>query len=270
MKKIFKMKKNGSFYALLILIALQVSCKSTDDITMFQDLRNQEYLQKRFSNTTPPKYRIKVYDNLYLSVLTPDPEINQIYNPNISGGSSGGSTDQLFGSQVGQYLNGYRVAENGTVQLPVIGDINIVGLTLEEAEKRIQEKAKEYLQNPTVQVKLLNFKVNVLGEVNAPGFLYNYEGNINIIEAIGHAQGITTNADLKNVVVNRKTNDITNTYKVDLTTNDVYASDVFYLQPNDVLYIPPTKLIRRNENVSTYSLFLSTLTSILLIFTIFD
>ena len=262
------MKKNVFFYLFLIVLITQISCKGTKDITMFQDLKKMKYIQNTISNT-PPAYRIKVFDNLYLSVLTQDPNVNNIYNPNQGSGESS-STNQMYGSSIGQYINGYRVAEDSTVNLPVIGKINLVGLTLKEAEERILLKAKEYLRTPTVQVKLLNFKINVLGEVNSPGFVYNYEGSMNIIEAIGYAQDITEYADLRNVVVNRQINNITNTYKVDLTTNDIYNSDVFYLQPNDILYIPPSKLVRRSENTSTYSLLLGTLSMVLVLISIFN
>lgn len=263
------MKKNVFFYLFLIAIITQISCKSTKDIAMFQDVKNHEYFKRTFSNE-PPKYRIKVFDNLYLSVKTLDPDVNNVYNPSQGSGSESSSTNQMYGSGVGQYINGYRVSEDSTVSLPVIGEINLVGLTLEEAEERVKKRAEEYLQAPSVQVKLLNFRVNILGEVNSPGFVYNYEGSMNIIEAIGSAADITVYADLKNVVVNRQIDNITHSYKVDLTTNDIYNSDVFYLQPNDILYIPPTKLIRRNENVSNYSIFLGTLSTILLLFSFFN
>lgn len=252
------MIKNVFFYLFLIVLLGQMSCKGTKDITFFQDLKKREYLQKNFAKEVP-KYRIKVFDNLYLSVLTQDPEVNARYNR--SENSALGS--QMFQSGVGQYLYGYQVAEDSTVTLPIIGKINFVGLTLDEAEYLLKRRAEEYLRQPTVQVKLLNFKVNVLGEVNSPGFVYNYEGSMNIFDAIGNAQDITVYADLKNVVVNREINNITNTYKVDLTTNDVYNSDVFYLQPNDILYIPPTKLIRRNENVGNYSILIGTISMLL-------
>ncbi len=259
------MKKNIFFYLFVIALITQISCKGTKDIAMFQDLKNKEYQQRTFSNEIP-EYRIKIFDNLYVSILTQNAEVNRIYNRS---GNESSNSSQMFESEVGQYLYGYRVAEDSTITLPVIGKINFVGLTLDEAETHLKTKAEEYLQQPTVQVKLLNFKVNVLGEVNSPGFVYNYEGSMNIIEAIGNARDITVYADLKNVIVNRQNNNITNSYKVDMTTNDVYNSDVFYLQPNDILYVPPTKLIRRGENVGNYSILLGTVSMLLFIATFF-
>ncbi len=252
---------------LLAVVATLSSCKSAKDITMFQDLKKQTFEQKPMS-VKPPEYRIKISDNLYVSILTLDPEVNIIYNPSSAGSGASSGTDQAFGSEIGQLINGYRVATDSTINLPILGKLNVVGLKLEEAEKKLKIKAEEYLQDPTVQIKLLNFKVNVLGEVNVPGLVYNYEGSMNIYEAIGNASGITTFADLKNIVVSRQIGNLTNSYKIDLTRDDIYNSAVFYLQPNDLIYVPPTNMVMRDESRSNYSLFLGTITSVLLIITL--
>jgi polysaccharide biosynthesis/export protein len=258
------MKKLG-IYSLIIIAIIQTSCKNVKDITMFQASDNEAS-----SFTLPPispEHRISPFDHLYIKVLTTDPEVNQLFNPTISSTSAYSSTEQMYGSPTGQYLNGYRVSVEGNVSLPTLGNINLLGLTVNEAQERITETAEEYLKQPIVQVKLLNFKLDILGEVNAPGMYYNYEGSINIIDAVSLANGTTKYANLKKVIVNRELDNITTSYKIDLTKNNIYQSEVFYLQPNDVVYVPPTKLIMRGENTSTYSLLLSTLTSLLVIFT---
>jgi polysaccharide export outer membrane protein len=91
---------------------------------------------------------------------------------------------------------------------------------------------------------------------------------MNIYEAIGNASGITNFADLKNIVVNRQIGNMTNSFKIDLTKDNVYNSDVYYLQPNDLVYIPPTNMAMRDEGRSNYSLFLGTISSVLLIVSI--
>jgi polysaccharide export outer membrane protein len=190
----------------------------------------------------------------------------------LNPGSSGGgnlNTSQIFGSGVGQYINGYQVATDSTISIPILGNLKVAGLTRADAEDLLQKKAEEYLKDPSVQVKLLNYKLNVLGEVNSPGVLYNYEGSINIIDALAMSGGITKFANLKQIVVNRQIDNVMNSYKVDLTNNNLYKSNVFYLQPNDVVYVPPSKLVMRSENVGNYSIFLSTITSLFLIVSFF-
>lgn len=256
--------KKYTIYSILILgVIIQTSCKSVQEITMFSDLSNKESLQSYVKE--PPEHKIKPFDNLYLSILTLDPEVNKVFNPSMAGNSSTTGTQYMYGSPIGQYINGYRVGIDSTINLPIIGKLNLVGLTLKEAEDKLRATAEIYLQQPAVQVKLLNFRINILGEVKNPGFFYNYEGNTDIIEAIGLANGITPYADLKNVIVNRESNDIVRTYKVDVTTSDIYKSEVFFLQPNDMIYIPPTKLVRTQENKNTYNLLLSTITTLLVV-----
>lgn len=259
------MKLNHASLLGLLLLMVISSCKSARDITMFQASPNEgtSFLQA----PAPPEHKIMAYDNLYIKVLTLDAEVNKLFNP--SSATEGTNTQMLYESPAGQYLNGYRVSPEGLISLPILGDISISGLSLRQAEEQIKAKAQEYLKDPIVQVKLLNFKVDILGEVSAPGTYYNYEGSINIVDALGLASGFTNYANLKDVTVNRQVNNVTTSYKIDLTKNTIYKSEVYYLRPNDVIYIPPSKLVRRGENISTYSLVLSTLTSLLVIVTFF-
>jgi polysaccharide export outer membrane protein len=259
------MKKNATLPLLLVIIVF-TSCRGTKNITMFQDLANKASVQNSLEE--PPQHKIKPFDNLYLSILTLDAEVNQIFNPSMAGNGYSSGTQYMFGTPVGQYINGYRVSPEGTVEVPILGTIKLSGLTLEQAEKVLKERAEVYLQEPTVQVKLLNFRVKVLGEVNNPGFFYNYEGNLNIIEAIALANGINEFANLKNVIVNRQMENDTYSYKIDITNSSVYNSPVFFLQPNDLVYVPPDRIKRSRDNERIYSLLLSTVSTVLVVFTL--
>ncbi len=213
---------------------------------------------------SPPEHKIKPYDNLYISILTLDPEVNSLLNPTTKSGSNFSTgTSQMFGDPTSKYINGYVVSLDSTVSLPMIGKINLVGLNLTEAEKQVKVRAEEFLKEPEIQVKLLNYRVNVSGEVRVPGMYYNYEGSINMLDAISMAQGITEYADLRKVIVKRQNKSDYTTYEVDLTNNSIYASEVFFLQPNDLVYIPPSDLKRRTANSDTYSKLLSTVSTML-------
>ena len=255
------MKKSILFYMCIFIILFQSSCISTKDILMFQDLERNA--TGYYAPPPPPKYKIKPYDNLYISVTTLDPEVNLILNPFKSSSGSSSGTSQMFGQPSSQYINGYIVLPDSTVTVPILGKINFVGLNLEEAQLHLKARAEEYLKDPVVQVKILNYRVNITGEIRSPGLYYNYEGGINILNAIGMANGITDFADLKNVIVKRQVENRIYTHKVDLTDNSVYASEVFYLQPNDLIYIPPSGLKRRSYNSDTYSKLLATISTLL-------
>lgn len=266
-KKTHRISKLHLFYLSFIIAILQSSCSGVKDIVMFQESNNT--LKQFDIPITAPNHKIKPHDNLYLSILTLDPEVNKLFNPSSGGDGFTSGTEQMFGTPTSQYINGYRVAEDGTITLPILGELNLAGLCIDDAQKRLKERAEEYLKEPTIQVKLLNFKVNVLGEIRNPGIYYNYEGSINILDAISMANGITDYADIKNVLVKRYDDNKIKTYSVNFTNKSVYSSEVFYLQPNDLIYIPPSKIKRSRENSNTYSQILSTISTLLVALALF-
>jgi len=253
------MKKSLFFYLLLIIAVFLSSCSSTKDFVLLQE--TERYNAQDEISSSIPQIKIKPNDNLFLSILTLDPEVNKLFNPNVGDGMTGSS--QSFETPSGQYINGYRVNDDGIVTLPILGEIHFAGLSLTEAENRLKNKAMVYLKNPTVQVKFLNFKINIIGEVISPGMYYNYEGYVNVLEAISMADGMTDYANIKNVMVKRNVNNKIKTYKLNLADRSVYNSEVFYLQPNDMIYIPPSKLRSKKENKETYSQVLSTLSTLM-------
>jgi polysaccharide biosynthesis/export protein len=256
--------KTAVIYLFTLSLLIQFSCSNTQEITMLSDVSTDRSIYE-LSSKEPPEYRIKSSDILYLKILTLEPEINEIFNPSRTGNNNQTGTNQMYGSPAGQYLNGYVVAEDGTVTIPIIGKIEMAGLTLKEAEDRLRARAEEYLKQPSVQVKFLNYKINIAGEVRAPNLLYNYERNINIFDAISMANGITDYADLTNVLVVRKSNGTSHTYRVDATSRSIYSSEVFYLLPNDFVYIPPTNLKRTRENTNVYGLILSAVSTLIIV-----
>jgi polysaccharide biosynthesis/export protein len=263
------MKKGITFYCIVFFSVLfLVSCRSSEELTMFADLQNDTRLLQMPG--TAPEYRIKPFDNLYISVLSLDPEVNQLFNPHMGGGGGYGTgTQQMFGDRASQYINGYMVDETGNISMPIIGKIEVTGLNLYEAQGKITSRAEAYLKDPNVKVKVLNFKVNVTGEVRNPGLYYNYEGSLNIIDAISMANGITEFADLGHVLVLRHDDNETRTYNLNLRDHSVYSSDAFYLHPDDIVYIQPNKFKRYRENTNIYSLILSTVSTILVATTVF-
>src|SRR5690554_305664 len=257
--------RNIFYYLIAISMLLQYSCSNTQEITMLRDISRDRSIHE-LAPKEPQDYRIKPNDLLYLKILTLDPEINEIFNPSRTGGNNNQSgTQQMYGTPVGQYLNGYLVDDDGAVSIPIIGKVEMAGLTLTEAEDQLRLRAEEYLKEPSVQVKFLNYKITVSGEVKNPNVLYNYEKNVNIFDAISMANGITDYADLTKLLVVRKTNGTSHTYKVDATSKDIYSSEVFYLLPNDFVYIPPTNLKRTRENTTVYSLILSAISTLIVV-----
>jgi polysaccharide biosynthesis/export protein len=258
----FKLKFMKKFHLYSICFIIISSCSSTKNIQMFQETGKGS--QELYIPPAPPDIKIKPFDNLYISIKTLDEEVNRIFNPSNTGGTGySAGTSSNYGDPTSQYINGYRVSQDSTITLPILGKINFGGLSLEEAKESLRIRAEEFLREPTVDVKFLNYRVNLSGEIRTPGVYYNYEGSLTVYDAISMANGITDFADLRNVVIKRQNDNKIYTHTVNLTDNSVFTSDVFYLQPNDIVYIPPDSLKRRRENSDTYGRFLSTISTLI-------
>ncbi len=260
------MQKKIYYLSLLLGFLLLSSCKSYKDLIYMKDVgTGQDFL--RAVPQEVPEYHIRTSDNLYVSILSQNPEMNQLYNPALaqnSGNQTG--TQQMYGELSSQFLNGYQVDLGGYITLPVLGKIRVDGLTPAEAEIRIKARASEYLKEPTVKVKLLNYKITVLGEVTKPGVYYNYDKSINVLDAISMANGNTDYAEINNVLVLRHIQTGTETYRLNLTSSRaLLTSNAYYLQPDDIVYVEPAKYKNIKLKTPTILLVLSSITTVVLI-----
>jgi len=249
------------------LIVLTSSCRSTKEFTFFQDVDSNQNIPS--SSSKVREYKVHTYDNLYINVKTMNPDVNRLFDANETTSTYSAGTSQFYVDYVSQYINGYQVDSLGTITLPVIGSIEVVGLTLKQIQDRIQKKSLEFLKEASIKVKLLSFKVNIGGEVKNPGVYYSYNERLNILEAINMADGVTDNAKLNQALLIRENKNGKSTYKIDLTSKDILRSEVYYLQPNDQIYIQPGKNKHMELNSTSYSLLLTTITTLLLVYNIF-
>lgn len=237
------------------------SCRSTKNMKYLQDLQDNSL------QSTPvkaPDYLIKASDNLYVDVQSMNAEVSQLFSPSKSATYSGG-TQSDFGQVSSQYLNGYLVNQKGTILLPVIGEVSVAGLTEEAAKDAIQKRVYEYFKDATVKVRIMTYKVTVLGEVRNPGVYYNYNKSMTILEALGLANGTTDFASIKKVLVVRTLATGSKSYRLDMTEKKMMDSEAFYLLPNDVLYIEPDKYKNNTLNDAKLSLFLTAVSTTILI-----
>lgn len=227
-----------------------------------QDLYNNDLKQGGIA--TAPEYQIQPDDNLYINIQSMNQEVSQLFSPSKSMSNSGG-TQSDFGAVSSQYLNGYQVSNKGMILLPVIGEVHVAALTEEVAKDSIQKRVNEYFKDATVKVKILTYKITVLGEVKNPGVYFNYNKSITILEALGYASGTTEFANINKVLVVRNTATGTKSYRLDLTEKKIMSSEAFYLLPNDVVYIEPDKFINNNMNTTIFSLTLAAVSTTILI-----
>ena len=201
-------------------------------------------------------YLVQSGDILDVRVSSVDPQSVAIFNK-----ESASPSNQVSPASI--YLNGYSINDSGFVNLPLIGELQVKGLTINQVKDSIDKMMKPYYKYVSVDVKLMSFQVTVLGEVNAQGTFNIYRDQANIIQAIGLAGGVTDFADRKKVRVIRKTNDISELAYLDISSSEIIASPYYYLQPNDIIYIEPLKAKITRLNAPAIQIALSTLTFII-------
>ena len=136
-------------------------------------------------------------------------------------------------------LDGYLVDSSGCIDIRILGKVKAIGLTCSKLSESIKEKLKEYVQNPNVRTKILNFRVSILGEVGKPGTFEVINQNISFTELISRAGDFNKNADPTNVMIIRNSNNTIETRYLDLTSYEFLNSEYYYLKQNDKIYVRP-------------------------------
>jgi polysaccharide biosynthesis/export protein len=243
---------------LIILSTIMCSCFSNRNLIYFQD---KAYTEKEPTLVERKKieYRVQPFDVLSIKVHGPDAISTEFLNMNSTDNAGRGTNIPIL------YLNGYNVNEKGNIEIPTIGELQVKNMTLSEVENMIQSTVDQYLNNATVSVKLVSFKVSVLGEVNNPGQHYIFNGQANILEALALSGDLTRNGNRRNVKLIRQTPEGSQVVLLDLTDPNLIESEFFNMQPNDVLYIEPAKAHTRRINLELMSLVFSGITTVVLL-----
>ena len=144
-------------------------------------------------------------------------------------------------NDAGIYLQSYTINEAGYLDVPMIGEIFVRNMNVEEIKEVVGEKLKEYLKELVVVVKLVNFNLTLLGEVQRPGQYKVYQTDINLFEAISLASDMTDFANAQEVAVIRQTKSGSKVQVFDMTKRDILSSEYYYLKPNDIVYVRPVR-----------------------------
>ena len=234
----------------LITVALMaVSCVPTAQLSYFNDM--EELAQPTINPRT--QKLIKPFDKLYVRVLSIDLQTNQIFN----------TTDEMrmgsYGSTAG--LIGYLVDEDGNINFPFVGKINVVDLTTADAADKIQKALSDYVPQTSIIVKYVDNQVTVMGEVQRQGIYSFTQDKLNIYEALGLGGGITRYGDRKKVILIRNEEGKVLHYRLDLSDSKIANRSYYYVLPNDVIVVEPLKAISTSYSNITYTTILSTIST---------
>nr|WP_315175839.1 polysaccharide biosynthesis/export family protein [uncultured Flavobacterium sp.] len=230
------MSKTG-FYLLLTISVLFSSCISTQDLIYLQKKDKSQEDASIIAVGAKP-YRLQTNDVLSITIKAIDPKLVAIFNPSNDGAGGGKS-------ESGLYFDGFTVDDHGNIRIPVLGELNVIGYTLDEIRLRIEKQLlAEYFNKEAdifVTVRLAGLRYTINGEIGGPGTKTLFQDNVTIMEAIANSGDITITGNRKAVTVMRKTPTGVQMHDLDLTDINVMQSPYYYLQPNDFIYVKPLK-----------------------------
>jgi len=216
----------------LSLLFLCSSCASKKDVVYYQNIDGMTASQ----NVNSYEIKIQPDDLLMIIVSAEDPEVAVPFNLTSVAISNSGKIDMVTGQQT---IQSYLVDQSGNIEFPIIGKLKIGGLTRSEALQLLQDKIGFYIKKPIVNLRIMNFKVSLQGEVNVPGTYSIVSERITLPEALSMAKDLTIYGKRNNVLVIREINGVKSYNRVDLTKSDFINTPFYYLAQNDVVYVEP-------------------------------
>ncbi|MEW5676313.1 polysaccharide biosynthesis/export family protein [Flavobacterium enshiense] len=214
----------------LFLLIFLASCASRKNFVYLNDVVDSKAVQ---GSVQEPK--IQSDDLLYITVSAENPEVAAPYN--LKAVAVNGVSGSIESSQ--NDLESYLVDKNGEIDFPQVGKIKVGGLSRLEAVEKIKQILADYIQQPVVHIRIINFKISVLGEVNMPGTHTIRGERITLLEALSKSGDLTIYGKRKNVTIIREIDGVKTISKVDLTDSKFIESPYYYLMQNDVVYVEP-------------------------------
>ena len=252
------MKKYNILF-LSALLVLLCSCASTKNVAYFQNADQIDFEQSRMLYDA----KIMPKDILSITVSTSNPEAAKPFNLSVPTTFSS-SNNSLYST--GQ-LQSYLVDNDGHIDFPIVGTLKVGGLTKSDCEELIRSKILPYLnknENPIVTVRMTNYKISVLGEVNKPGMFTVNNEKINILEALAQAGDLTIWGVRDRVkLIREDASGKKEMHVLNLNDASIINSPYYYLQQNDIVYVEPNKVKARNSSVGSTTSLWFTGTSIL-------
>ena len=246
--------------AVLLMCASCGSTKEVPTLAYFQNLKDS--VGKLPDNVSNYKIKIQPDDELIITITSTLPEATAMYNLPLGNPSLKGNINATQSPRIQTHI----VDRNGMIQLPVLGEIQAAGLSTKELEAVIKNRVSEHVKDPFVRVEMINFTVNVMGEVRAPQRIVVGKERFSVLDALAAAGDLTEYGKRDNVLVIRTENGKSTYHRLNLTDGSIYASPYFYLQQNDVVYVEPNDIKIDNSKYNQFSAFklsqLSTIVSL--------
>lgn len=245
---------NRNLLYLFALLLLFASCNRRN-LAYISDIQGTEAYREKITNTSPAM--IKPDDLLGITVSSPNPDANVVFN---KGSFPMANTRDSFSPATGRVGvsegQGYLVDEEGFIDFPVLGKVTVGGLTRKEAQAYLADCLQKYLKDPTVNLRFLNFRITVIGEVTRPSTFTIPNEKINVFEALGMAGDMSPYGKRENVLLMREEGGERIVKRLNLNDKEILSSPYFYLQQNDIVYVEPVRA--RADQASTTRNYIAT------------
>lgn len=230
-----KKSKLSRYFAGLLLLVSMSSCVNMKKSTYFHETSNSTYLNSNIEDLEPI---LHPNDLLSISVSSVNPEAAEIFNT-----SNTVATQSSTVSGALTQASGYLIDQEGFIRFPILGKIKASGKTKKVLREEITTalETEKLLIDPIVDVRYLNFKVSVLGEVKNPSVLTIPNEKVSLLEALGLAGDITIYGNKQTVALIREEGGVKKVRRIDLTSNEIFSSPYYHLKSNDIIYVAPTK-----------------------------
>ena len=246
--------------AILICIVFFVSCKAPQKTIYFSenspmDPSVQVQKMDRLKETIVQRDDILAINTTTISSIIEKNPVN-IFN---EGGTPYTVTATIGGAPAAA-ANGYLVDADGYIDFPVLGKLKVGGLTLRQIKDIMEDKLKDYIKDPVVEARIINYKVTVIGEVNHPGSVVAPNQKISVIDALAAAGDIPITGRRDNILIIRETEGNREFARLNLNSKNIFTSPYYYLKQNDIVYVEPAR-IRRQQNNDFLQFYMPTITT---------
>jgi len=240
------------------------SCVSRKKLTYLQYSDKSSGYNLSESDTrisvTPTAYKIMPNDNLFIRVITPDPQWSELFN--IQSGEAG-ITQESAG------LSSYPVDLDGNIDMPYIGKVNVAGKTISDIKSALEIILKNYVTDAAITVRLVESYLSIIGEVNAPGRYPITKDRLNVFEALSMAGDMSEYSNRQKVQLIRPSPYGPIIKEFSLSDRSILTSEFYYIMPNDIIYAAPIQGKAFQLNSAIYSLFLTSISTALVIISYF-
>lgn len=248
------LKRNAAKMLIVLIAVTFTSCISQKKVWILQD-QDKDAATNVFINPKKTTYTVQPGDYLFIKVYSIDKQTSKFFQTDFP----------TLMNPTYLYLNSYPINEEGYLNFTFIDKIYVQGLTIEEIQNNIQKTMNEYFKDVTVTVKLVNFKISVLGEVRIEGKHTITQDQINVFEALALSGGIKEFGNREKVTIIRQTQQGSEVHYLDLTDKKILESDYYYLMPNDIVYVETRKNKSFALDKFPYSVFISTVSLVIAI-----